>query len=127
MLTALIDHAEDTLPMESVSLLFGTYEQDDYTVSEAHNLPNIADSKTTFLVEPETQYRLMIDAESRNLTLVGIFHSHPAPPVPSETDLENMKLNPVVWIIASKQTGTWRYAAYLNKNNRIANVEIITT
>jgi len=62
---------------------------------------------TSFYVNPEEEYQLLIDAEARGEELVGIFHSHPAALMPSSSDLENMRLNPVVWMIASKTSGAW--------------------
>lgn len=53
-----------------------------------------------------------MDADTRGESMVGIFHSHPAPPRPSQSDLNNMRLNPVIWIIASKITGNWEMRAY---------------
>jgi proteasome lid subunit RPN8/RPN11 len=43
--------------------------------------------------------------------VVGIFHSHPAEPMPSLIDKKFMEINPVVWIIYS--TTTHRSSAYI--------------
>ncbi|MFW9918050.1 MAG: Mov34/MPN/PAD-1 family protein [Candidatus Thorarchaeota archaeon] len=114
----LLDHAEDCLPLEAVALLFGVIEEDRIIARSIELLDNVANSRTTFLVDPVIQYNLLVDAEERGEDLVCIFHSHPAPPVPSSTDLRNMKLNPVVWLIASKITGQWEYKAYLLRENQ---------
>ena len=127
IISSLVEHADKSLPLESAALLFGMIEEDEYFVSESYCVSNAANSSTTFLVDPELQYKLMMDAESRGFTMVGIFHSHPvkSPAFPSTTDLENMKLNPVVWLVASKQTGSWTYAAYLFIDENIVDVEIV--
>jgi proteasome lid subunit RPN8/RPN11 len=33
--------------------------------------------------------------------VIGIFHSHPAKPAPSSTDIKFMEINPVAWLIYS--------------------------
>jgi len=41
--------------------------------------------------------------------------------------LENMKLNPVVWLIASKETGNWENSAFLLDNDVLIEVSIISS
>ena len=101
-------HAENCLPLESVALLFGVIEEHSVVVKRIECVRNESDNAaTSFYVNPEEEYQLLIDAEARGEELVGIFHSHPAAPMPSSSDLNNMRLNPVVWLIASKTSGVW--------------------
>ena len=79
---------------------------------------------TAFSVNPEIEYELLIEAEEQGEDLVGIYHSHPAPPVPSETDLRNMRLNPVIWLISSKLTGDWITNAYVLVGDNVDKVSI---
>ena len=107
-LILLHNHAENCLPLESVALLFGIIEEQLVVVRRIECVRNESDEATTsFYVNPEEEYQLLIDAEARGEELVGIFHSHPAAPMPSSSDLDNMRLNPVVWLIASKRSGAW--------------------
>jgi len=124
-LEELHSHAEDCLPEESVALLFGVVEGGNVIVKSAVIVNNEARSRTTFSVEPTLQYRLLVEAECRGEELVCIFHSHPAPPKPSQTDLRNMKLNPVVWLIASRESGTWESKAFLLEDEKAKEVTII--
>jgi proteasome lid subunit RPN8/RPN11 len=118
-------HAEDSLPLEAVALLFGCVSESSVVVSRIELVHNEAASNTTsFMVNPEEQYRLLVKAEEQGEELVVIFHSHPAPPYPSERDQRNMKLNPVVWLIASKESGKWTSKAFLMTNDRIKEVDI---
>ncbi|MHA2063342.1 MAG: M67 family metallopeptidase [Candidatus Thorarchaeota archaeon] len=112
-LKRLHNHAEQSLPFEAAALLFGNVQDNDVVVSRIELVQNVAESKTSFSVEPETEYKLLVEAEERGEDLVGIFHSHPAPPKPSSSDLRNMRLNPVVWLISSKLTGSWESRAYI--------------
>lgn len=117
-------HAEQTLPLESVALLFGMHLENIVEVMQVKLMENIAKSKTTFEVDPEVEYRLLIEADNRGEDLIGIFHSHPAPPRPSSSDKRNMRLNPVVWLIASKTTGRWESRAYIIENEEILEIEV---
>ena len=121
----LLKHAELCFPMESVALLFGNIQGNRVLVKTVEPLENDAKSNTRFSVDPVLQYNLLVDAEEKGEELVCVFHSHPAPPQPSSTDLRNMRLNPVVWLIASKLTGEWRYNAFILNNNDIDEVNII--
>ena len=43
-------------------------------------------------------------ADLLNTSVVGIFHSHPSRPFPSETDKTFMEINPIPWLIKSTIT-----------------------
>jgi proteasome lid subunit RPN8/RPN11 len=124
-LDTLNSHAETNLPMEAAALLFGQVSEYSVLVNRIVLVHNEAPSSTTsFMVNPEEQYRLMIEAEEKGEDLVGIFHSHPAPPFPSSRDQQNMKLNPVVWLIASKDSGNWVTNAFLLVDDQVEEVGI---
>lgn len=107
------EHAEQQLPREAVALLFGITSGTDVYVKHIELMENESpQNQTSFSVNPEDQYALLMEADTRGESMVGIFHSHPAPPRPSQSDISNMKLNPVIWIIASKTTGEWVMRAY---------------
>jgi len=121
-------HAETNLPSESAALLFGQVSDTLVVVSHIELVHNEATSSiTSFTVNPEEQYRLLVEAEERGQELVGIFHSHPAPPYPSSRDKQNMKLNPVVWLIASKDSGKWVSKAFLMEDNQVQEVNLQLT
>lgn len=118
-------HAEDSIPREAVALLFGIISGYSVHVNRVELVEN--ESKTgltTFSVNPETEYQLLLEAEEQGESLVGIYHSHSAPPAPSETDRRNMILNPVVWLISSKLTGSWITKAYIWVEDNITEIPI---
>jgi len=118
-------HAEVHLPNEAAALLFGNVLGHSVSVNRVELVHNEAtSSRTSFMVNPEVQYQLLIDAEEQGDDLVAIFHSHPAPPFPSSRDQKNMKLNPVVWLIASKESGAWISKAYLMQDEEIIEVDL---
>jgi len=127
-LDALHNHAESNLPLEAAALLFGRVSESSVTVNRIELVYNEASSSTTsFMVNPEEQYRLLVEAEEQGEELVGIFHSHPAPPFPSNRDQQNMKLNPVVWLIASKDSGNWVSKAFLMEDDQVKEVDLHLT
>jgi len=122
---ALHNHAENSLPLEAAALLFGRVSELSVIVNRIELVQNEASSSTTsFMVNPEEQYLLLTKAEELDEDLVGIFHSHPAPPFPSSRDQQNMKLNPVVWLIASKDSGNWTSKAFLMEDDKIKKVDL---
>ncbi len=123
-LESLYSHAEKCLPYESVALLFGNSTESEVNVKRIEPVDNEIQSSTEFMVNPETQYRLLIEADNRGEELVCIFHSHPAPPRPSERDLRYMRLNPVIWLVASKQTGSWQSKAYYLTDTKLEEVPV---
>ncbi|RDE11817.1 MAG: hypothetical protein C4K48_10935 [Candidatus Thorarchaeota archaeon] len=117
-LTRLQDHAERMLPDEAVALLFGTISGISVHLTRVELMENTSTTAhTSFSVSPEVEYTLLVEAEKRGESLVGIFHSHPAPPRPSQSDLRNMRFNPVVWLVASKLAGSWIIKGYALEGN----------
>jgi proteasome lid subunit RPN8/RPN11 len=111
--------------LEAVALLFGQVSGSSVKVNSVELMQNEATSnRTSFMVNPEVQYRLLVKAEEQGEDLVAIFHSHPAPPFPSNRDIQNMKLNPVVWLIASKESGDWVSKAFLLEDNLVKEVDL---
>ncbi len=125
-LSLLHAHAENCLPLESVALLFGVIEEHLVVVKHIECVRNESDkAATSFYVNPEEEYQLLIDAEARGEELVGIFHSHPAAPMPSSSDLDNMRLNPVVWLIASKTSGVWSSKGFVLDDAAAVEIPIV--
>jgi proteasome lid subunit RPN8/RPN11 len=124
-LNQLYEHAEMQFPSEAVALLFGTTAGHHVYANHVELVSNTSRTgHTSFSVNPEVEYTLLMEADKRGESLVGIFHSHPAPAAPSKTDVKNMRLNPVVWLIASKLTGNWIINGYVLNTNDIVDVVI---
>jgi proteasome lid subunit RPN8/RPN11 len=66
-----------------------------------------------------------MEAEKTNRMIVSIFHSHPAPPKPSSTDLLFMRLNPCVWMIARSNNAEVK--AYQLRKGELHKVDLIIT
>ena len=103
----LVSIAKNVLPNESCGLLLG--END--AVAEILPMRNVDESPLTFSIESTELVDAYNLAESKGLQVIAIFHSHPAQPSPSSTDIKFMEINPVVWLIYS--TTEWRLKAYV--------------
>lgn len=99
--------ARSALPNESCAFLLGKNDK----VVEILPMRNNDESQVSFSIEPQEVLRAYDLAESKMLHVIGIFHSHPAKPSPSITDLKFMEINPVVWLIYSSTER--RFSAYV--------------
>jgi proteasome lid subunit RPN8/RPN11 len=80
-------------------------------VAEILPMRNVDESPLTFSIESTELVDAYNLAESKGLQVIAIFHSHPAQPSPSSTDIKFMEINPVVWLIYS--TTEWQLKAYV--------------
>jgi [CysO sulfur-carrier protein]-S-L-cysteine hydrolase len=96
-ITQLTRHAKDALPNESCAILLG----DDDKVVKILPMRNVDESPVTFSIDPTELIHAYDLAERKGMQVIAIFHSHPAKPLPSSTDIKFMQINPVVWVIYS--------------------------
>jgi proteasome lid subunit RPN8/RPN11 len=115
-------------PHEGVALLLGTYEHKRTCakVIRISEMENVAQSSSTFAIDPEHHYVILTAAIKDNLEQVGIYHSHPAPPYPSGWDLEYMEYNPCVWIIDGIVGSRHQMRAYQLIDGEVYEVQIQT-
>ena len=101
----LADFANNSLPNESCALLLGNHtNENEIKVMDSLSMRNSNASPTRFRIESQELINGYLTAEKMKLNVVGIFHSHPAPAVPSSTDKIFMEINPVIWLIYSTLT-----------------------
>lgn len=101
-LNKLVYFANKSLPNESCALLLGNNNnENEIKVIDSLAMRNSDESPRSFRIESQELINGYLTAEKMNLNVVGIFHSHPAPPMPSSTDKIFMEINPVVWLIYS--------------------------
>jgi len=99
--------ARSSLPNESCAFLLGKNDR----VVEILPMQNADQSAISFSIEPQEVLRAYDVAETKKLQVIGIFHSHPARPAPSNADKKFMEINPVVWLIYS--TTEQKFKAYV--------------
>jgi proteasome lid subunit RPN8/RPN11 len=83
------EHAKSTYPDECCGFLFGT-DDDERRITLALEVPNSkkGDKRRRFEISPQDYLRAEQYALRHNLTLLGIYHSHPDHPArPSQHDL----------------------------------------
>jgi [CysO sulfur-carrier protein]-S-L-cysteine hydrolase len=116
----LVKLAEFGYPKEVCALLEGSIIGNRADLSQTANvvgiipMQNSDDSVYTFRIDPSDLIKAYEVISSRNLEVVGIFHSHSSEALPSSTDMKYMEINPVVWLIYS--TKSHSSAAYIHSD-----------
>ena len=98
-------------PIEACAMLFGKLSQNKALVKKVAFIANKLQSTMKFEIDPIDAVVAFAAADKKGLEFIGLFHSHPAPAVPSSLDLEYMKLwGDALWLILSSIDGN--LAAY---------------
>jgi [CysO sulfur-carrier protein]-S-L-cysteine hydrolase len=118
----LVGIAKDALPNESCAFLLGHNDK----VAKILPMRNIDESPVTFSIEPAELLHAYNLAESKGMQVIAIFHSHPAKPWPSSTDIKFMEINPVVWVIYSTTESQLKAFVY-DDHELIKEIDIIIT
>ena len=128
--TKMINHIYVSLPNEACGLLFGTIHESGlrFVISAVQTFENISDQpKVSFLIDPEELYKTLCDFEAKELSMVGIYHSHQAPPRPSPSDFQYMNGYPgIVWLIFSTISSEPNFssAAFILKRGEVLPVVV---
>lgn len=107
---------------ELCGLLLGLFDGEDAVAKLFEPLENVSPSPLQFVARPEDVYKAHVKAEELGLDVVGIYHSHPAPPTPSQADVEGMRRWPSVWLIVSSLDGS--AAAFQLVDGEVREVEL---
>jgi [CysO sulfur-carrier protein]-S-L-cysteine hydrolase len=95
-------------PQESCALLLGRKKDNVHEIMEVIPMNNRDSSEVRFTMDENELLKIYEYAELLNTSVVGIFHSHPSNPFPSETDKTFMEINPIPWLIKSTITDEMR-------------------
>ena len=102
------DQLQKTYPNEGGGFLLGTIADSVITVADIEPITNVFESEEQFhryAMTPKDWMRLEDEADKRNLTLIGYYHSHPDhPAIPSEFDRVHALPN-FRYLITSVQQG----------------------
>ena len=92
-LTKIREHGVRDYPYECCGLLLGRFGEDGKLVHETYPISNAREEsakRNRFLITPEELMKGERYARSRDLEVVGFYHSHPdSPAVPSKYDLDH--------------------------------------
>jgi proteasome lid subunit RPN8/RPN11 len=87
------EHGVRDYPYECCGLLLGRFREDGKVVHETYPISNAREEsakRNRFLITPEELMKGERYARSRDLEVVGFYHSHPdSPAVPSKYDLDH--------------------------------------
>ena len=83
-------HAVETYPYECCGFLLGQFSDNGF-VHEIRRATNQNQDRTDrFVISSEEFANVHKSADTAELEIIGIYHSHPDwPPIPSQTDMEN--------------------------------------
>jgi len=116
-------------PYESCALLLGSKKENLFEIKEVIPMNNRDSSEVRFTMDENELLKIYEYAELLNTSVVGIFHSHPSKPFPSETDKTFMEINPIPWLIKSTITEEMRCFIFSNssrgKIDGIEEIEIV--
>lgn len=123
-LHALEKLAVNTLPNESCAILLGKRSNIKPIVQYILPMNNSSHSSIEFNIDADDLYDAYEKARLMNLDIIAIFHSHPSPPIPSAMDKIFMLINPVIWIIYSTSSHTFK-AFIPNNDDQIQEINIL--
>lgn len=125
-LSFLDNYSQKIEPLESCAILLGKKNDAQFIVNEIITMENEEKSEIRFAIKTDKLFEAYKEAESKNLSVIGIYHTHPSDPYPSKTDIIYMQINPVPWIITSTITRTTKCYLYEEEKGLI-NIELIVT
>ena len=97
---------ESSRPKEACGFLLGRALNEGFVVLKIIPATNMLDSNSAFKISPSEVLKASEEAEMLGLEVIGVYHSHPAPPEPSVIDLHYMKASSMVWLIISMLDGS---------------------
>lgn len=123
-LNALEKLAVKALPEESCAILLGKKSNTKSIVQYILPMNNSSHSPMEFNIDSDDLFQAYNKARGMNLDILAIFHSHPAQPIPSTKDKIFMLINPIIWLIYSTSSQTFK-AFIVNKEEEIQEIIII--
>lgn len=114
---------ESNRPKEACGFLLGRALNEGFIILKIVPATNVLDSNAAFEISPSEVLKVFEEADTLGLEVIGVYHSHPAPPEPSVIDLHYMKANPMVWLIISMLDGSM--AAYYPSGGGFVKLKIV--
>ena len=116
----MLAHVKAHVPLEACGLLAGNNGR----VEKVIRVRNQAQSPDRFVMDPYEQLQAFEWIDDQSLTLLGIFHSHPAgPETVSVTDIQEAAYE-VVHLIWSHLEGPWKVRGFWIQDGRAQEVAL---
>jgi proteasome lid subunit RPN8/RPN11 len=117
LLKRVIEHARQQYPLESCGILAGK----DGRITNFYPMVNTEKSSSSYLMEPEEQWRIFQEMEREGLELSAIYNSHPyTAAFPSQRDVDNAFYpDSLILIISLKEKSAPQIAAFQIEEGRI--------
>ena len=126
VVSAIFSQALAEAPLECCGLLAGRISEGIGSVEVRYPLVNEAASPVEFVSEARGMFDAVRDIDRRELTILAVYHSHPATaPVPSKTDLARNYSPEVVTVIVSLQEQSPTLRAWWLRDDGYEEAEII--
>ena len=128
-----ISMRQANLPNEACALLFGKIEpveqSQQINIVAMRELENIKQSPVAFEIDPEAEYKVIVEEIANGNEFVGILHTHPGAQFVSGTDRLFMfnanRIQRLIWLIAGDGCdGEFEIGAYVIKGGQIDKVAI---
>lgn len=112
----LFEHAIREAPIESCGYLAGTGER----ISKAYPMKNADGREDHFSFDPAEQFAVIKESRAEGLSIVGVYHSHPATPArPSAEDIKLAYDSDILYIIVSLANGSRAVRGYRISGGRV--------
>lgn len=109
------------LPDEACGILAGT----GFTVSKLYRMANTEPSPVSYFMEPAAQFKAMKDMRNSGLSMLAIFHSHPASEaLPSAKDVSLAFYDTAVYVIVSFLRENPEVKAFSIKDGKVKEMEL---
>jgi proteasome lid subunit RPN8/RPN11 len=118
----MMDDAERRAPEEACGLLAGRGEQAVAVLP----ITNILHSPVRYRLDPKQQLDAFMWIDKQGLSLIGIYHSHPAgPDSPSVTDIQEAYYPEAAYLIWSRRSGSWVCRAFSMIDRHVQEISIV--
>jgi proteasome lid subunit RPN8/RPN11 len=117
----LLAHAREDAPNECCGLIGGS----DGVAKTAYRARNAEASPLRYNLDPQDQFRIMMEMEERGEELSAIYHSHTASPAyPSQTDINLAAYPDALYLIVSLAEGEKDLRGFRIEDGQVNEVEL---
>ncbi len=110
-------------PIEACGVLAGKKADDRRRVTKIYKSTNVLESKHRYQIDPDELMEIYQKIDKKDLEVVGIYHSHPSSPTPSQIDKEKAVYPEVSYLIISLPE--YEYASYYLEDDEFQKEELL--